>query len=827
MTVIYSSNFDSETSGQIATGWVAKSGTWAVGTSNPISGAQSFGSTTAVDQNTALYTGVAAQTYTKVQFTQKLPALSNAGHYSPILRMDSGYLNGYVWLIDFNYNAGKLTPRLYTRTNGSFPAPQVGATMSTVFAVGDIINVECISSGSTHEIRIWRSTDVKPTTATASFTESSFASGYVGLFRTGAGSVGTAVDDFSLDDGVVQAATAVTMTGPTSGTAGSASSVYTIGANGAITGTVTITPTPVTGITFTPTSVQISSASPTATFTATAASAGTYTIAVTNNGSLTNPASITYTASAADTTPPTFQSAVVANASPTVITVTMSETLAASTPPTSAFTVSGGKTVTAVGNPSGATFTLTVNSAYVSTDTITVSYTQPGANPRLQDAAGNLTASFGPSAVTNNVGATTVNALTNGTGNVLFSPYNWNVDANTAKTINPGAYFKTLFTGSSCTLQFDMTNIVSPVPQISYIVDGVGGWTTVNIAASVTIAVPSTTSMFNNKGGHVLEVVFKSSYLAGPRWSPQSTALVLTGIVLDSGATLTQATAKPLRALFFGDSITEGVRTMDGSYTNDMDRANSRIAWAYQAAQLLGAEVGIVGFGSQGLTNPGSGGVPALVDCYNLLYSGVSRSFASVPDFIAILHGTNDSGDVTTALTTVLNGLLSATPATTKIIVLRPFNGTHATDLQAGIAACTTPSRVTYVDTTGWFITADSADGLHPYGNVSMNRLGPMAATAIRSALNSAGVTTARTVTLTLGDTTGALANLTGLKVAAFDQPTPDLRGAPVYKSSTQTTDASGVLTFTMQSTLAAGGACGVSVQMADGRNFDVSATVA
>lgn len=91
----------------------------------------------------------------------------------------------------------------------------------------------------------------------------------------------------------------------------------------------------------------------------------------------------------------------------------------------------------------------------------------------------------------------------------------------------------------------------------------------------------------------------------------------------------------------------------------------------------------------------------------------------------------------------------------------------------------------------------------------------------------SAAATSARTVTLTLGDTSGPLANLTGIKVAAFDQPTPDLRAAPQYKSSSQATDASGVLTFTMQSTLAAGGICGVSVQLADGRNFDVSTAVA
>jgi hypothetical protein len=95
------------------------------------------------------------------------------------------------------------------------------------------------------------------------------------------------------------AATAITLTGPSSGTVGSPSTNFTAGANGPITGTITVTPSDGgDGGTFTPTSVAISSASPTATFTYTAANAGspTATITVTNNGGLTNPSGIAYSA---------------------------------------------------------------------------------------------------------------------------------------------------------------------------------------------------------------------------------------------------------------------------------------------------------------------------------------------------------------------------------------------------------------------------------------------------------------------------------------------------------------------------------------------------
>lgn len=95
-------------------------------------------------------------------------------------------------------------------------------------------------------------------------------------------------------------ATAVTMSGPTSGTNGVASTNFTVGANGTITGTVVVTPSDGGGGgTFTPTTVSISAGTPTATFTYTPASTGTKTISVTNNGGLTNPTNITYTSNAA------------------------------------------------------------------------------------------------------------------------------------------------------------------------------------------------------------------------------------------------------------------------------------------------------------------------------------------------------------------------------------------------------------------------------------------------------------------------------------------------------------------------------------------------
>lgn len=118
------------------------------------------------------------------------------------------------------------------------------------------------------------------------------------------------------------AATAITITPPgsVSGLVGVASGNYTVGANGAITGTIVVTPSDSGGGgTFTPTTVSISSGSPTATFTYTPGSAGTKTISVTNNGGLTNPGSSTYTAS----TLPKVTASVTNNTGTSLVTTTI------------------------------------------------------------------------------------------------------------------------------------------------------------------------------------------------------------------------------------------------------------------------------------------------------------------------------------------------------------------------------------------------------------------------------------------------------------------------------------------------------------------------
>lgn len=416
------------------------------------------------------------------------------------------------------------------------------------------------------------------------------------------------------------------------------------------------------------------------------------------------------------------------------------------------------------------------------------------------------------------------NALTSGTGNVLFSPGNWNIAASTAKTINAGAYFRTVFGGTSCSLQFDTSGLSAGFPKLEYRVDGTGPWTTVDLAATVAIAMPSETSGY---ASHLLEVNVRATTRTS-RWALGG-IVALTGIILDSTKVLSKPGQRPLIGYVFGDSITEGLKSLSSS-EDTVNSSNGMQSYASILGPALGAEIGVIGFSGQGFSNQGDGSVPVFGSTYNLIYAGVTRTFLPAPDFIVINQGTNDGSNNTIAAATgVLNGLLAATPSTTKVFVLRPFNGNQASNLQAAIAACTTPARVYYIDTTGFFTSANSGDGLHPYGWENITHIGPAVAGAIRPILVSgtAPTMTGRNVSVTLGiDSSTPAANLSGLKVSFFDEASPDLHTVARFKTAAGTTNSSGVLSFTAQSTLAAGATGYLVVQGAAGVHYNAAVVV-
>jgi hypothetical protein len=335
--------------------------------------------------------------------------------------------------------------------------------------------------------------------------------------------------------------------------------------------------------------------------------------------------------------------------------------------------------------------------------------------------------------------------------NIVYSPFTWDVQSARAKTINAGAYLRAVINGSISTLTatFDTTN-VTYAPVLLYRVDD-GPWTIATLAPSVALTIPTT----NVWTSHYVEIVVGASDFNSNRWTTDAAAVKFLGFVCGGGTSpATRATQRRgLNLLALGDSITEGLYTLKFTSASgpptDLTQSNARQGWAYGLADNLGAEIGIVGFGGTGLS-VGYGDVPALPTAYSVLFNAATapaRSFTSpVPDAIIINEGSNDSDSAAAfqaLYTTLLNNLLAATPSTTVIVAMRPFNGSYASSISAASVACNAPSRVYYCDTTGWHSTSDGSSaggaGLHPYGYEDTQNLTQRTAAAVRAAFAQRG----------------------------------------------------------------------------------------
>ena len=220
---------------------------------------------------------------------------------------------------------------------------------------------------------------------------------------------------------------------------------------------------------------------------------------------------------------------------------------------------------------------------------------------------------------------------------ILYSPYNWKISAGgSATTINPGAYFKTIYSGQSVVLHANTTALVAMGSQF---------WTRTDRGPLIqhVLTAGETDATFNISAGppfsaspkHIIEVIIKSTTETENRWDSNvaSTAVVFTGIELDAigaAAPLELPRRKPFNVLIYGDSITEGVRTMGYvDITNDTDRNDAVRDYSFHLSQLLPIEIGVVAFGATGTTKGGSGGVPDLTKSWNQLWDGEPRDFTT------------------------------------------------------------------------------------------------------------------------------------------------------------------------------------------------------
>lgn len=278
--------------------------------------------------------------------------------------------------------------------------------------------------------------------------------------------------------------------------------------------------------------------------------------------------------------------------------------------------------------------------------------------------------------------------------NMFFSPYNWKKSGSTyAQTNNAGAYFKTKFTGTSCTLNVDVSPIggtsAGDFPVIEWKVDA-GSWQRVQLT-STTTTISLATGL--SAGTHSLEVHCVGTGYAEDLWIAPVMVLRVTGLTIDAGATTAAPTLRTKRMFVVGDSHLAGLELL-GTPAN-LANSNARLAYGALIAGSLDAEYGSVGFSSQGYTQGGTGSVPALTSAWDLYWSGnsrlVSAKLSPIPDYVFSGHGHNDSGGssgtVSTAVATFISGIRAAVNSTTPIFICSPPNHGAMVGISGGVTA--------------------------------------------------------------------------------------------------------------------------------------------
>lgn len=744
MSWFYQSDFEAETVGTLPTNWVANVGTWAVTTTDPVSGVNALAATSNANANFASYilpAGAKGTQYFIVK--QKLietPTGSRVDDYYIAWRLTSGGGPGYLLGLQNTGTSGALEFRWFKITSPATYVQQTVLGTISGWAIGDVVVTRIYSVGSSHYVWVWKDGGTPTAAPTYTITDASYSTGHIGFYRSLATATAlSAIDDVQYGDG---ASAALTLTG--------ASSVN-------LSATITIR-----------VSLDVFSTA-------------TDSIALSDGGAggsfSANPVSLGISAQWVDfvyTAPSSGASATITATSSTLGLTAATKTLTlVSTGPTT-ITLSGATSGT-VGVASG-TITATLDAAATSTVTINLTSSIGGdtfTSTPVTITSGNTTGTFTitPSATT---GARTITAaatgLTSGTlsytGNaaagptipvtdtsVYFSPNWWSDGAGAmqsngikasstrAEVGTRGAYFKTRVTvgaGGSVVLNVDcsaLSSLANPAgaPNLNWSVGGNAMQTALLTTATTTVTLATGLSA----GTYDVQVWFRSVFITADgsttaNYTSFYNKLAVTSLTLSTGGSVSAPAIKTKRALIYGDSIAEGDRNVSNTRSGTSQDATQ--VFGAVVADALDAEYGLCGYYGQTWS--------WLDSTWSNYASGKSRlvsgALAPAPDYIVIVYGDNDGnpGPASATVTSTLTAMAAAAPSA-KIILVVPFSGKARTNL----TAATLPANCYRVDLARWEMapgaTVWSYDGQHPTIQGHMH-LGGMLVAAIRAALPGA-----------------------------------------------------------------------------------------
>ncbi|GAB2607488.1 pectinesterase family protein [Kribbella endophytica] len=285
----------------------------------------------------------------------------------------------------------------------------------------------------------------------------------------------------------------------------------------------------------------------------------------------------------------------------------------------------------------------------------------------------------------------------------------WAKDDDLATTVNSGSSLRFRFTGGQVGAWFETEAITSPA-QLLVSIDG---------AEPTLVKVDEDHKLFaeglDPAVPHTAEIAVKDVDEYVNRWiTPVQSGVVLSKLELAPGAQLVPLPSTPDRRLeFYGDSITQGVMALCPELGSDC--ADGTKSYAHLVGRAFGAATNQVGFGKQGIIQPGHGNVGTAAESFGLNLAGFPAEPFD-PGAVVVNFGTNDAphadSEFDPKYLAYLRQVRAANPKAL-ILALRPFNGTHASGIATAVKAAK-DRRIAYVDTTGWLSPADYNGSTHP-----------------------------------------------------------------------------------------------------------------
>lgn len=329
---------------------------------------------------------------------------------------------------------------------------------------------------------------------------------------------------------------------------------------------------------------------------------------------------------------------------------------------------------------------------------------------------------------------------------INLAPYVWKQSGtgieSRAEAAMPGAYLKVIVAGTT-TIGLSIDGVANhgcpapSMPVIEFSIDE-GTFKAVALTRSDGVYVLPLAEGLDAKVPHRVELYFRASDLTQSRWESPKSHLRISGIVVDMGGALLKAPSRPLKAIGFGDSITEGVG-VDGLFTSWqlLGVNNARSTWFPFVCAAMGCEYGQLGTGGQGISRGIN--VPSLRETWDRYDPSSSRLTQGLllpePDYVFCCHGTNDfDRNITADYTGWLADMRKACPNARLFCVIPPL-GLHRTEIVATFEARRNSGdrRVHLIETEplkgdyriGKGATKVAFDGVHPsqYGNALLGAL--------------------------------------------------------------------------------------------------------